>query len=166
VLIRSKALDEVGGFDESLQACEDWDMWIRLASRYHFVCVPSPQIFYRVYTSSMSGDVWKMESTSLQLIKKAFTHAPIPLKYLQKESLGNRYKYLTFKAVEHPLEKKKGLAAIRFLSLAIKYDPRFILKTKVLSLVIFKIMVILLLPTQSAHYFITQAKMSYKKQMS
>src|SRR5271169_5995224 len=30
VMIRRDALDEVGGFDEELRACEDWDLWVRL----------------------------------------------------------------------------------------------------------------------------------------
>src|ERR671932_1471107 len=33
-LIQKQALVEVGGFDESLVAGQDWDMWVRLASRY------------------------------------------------------------------------------------------------------------------------------------
>jgi glycosyltransferase involved in cell wall biosynthesis len=34
-LIRSSAVAAVGGYDESL-SCEDWDMWLRLSSRYEF----------------------------------------------------------------------------------------------------------------------------------
>ena len=30
----------VGGFDESLRAHQDWDLWLRLASRHNFVHVP------------------------------------------------------------------------------------------------------------------------------
>ena len=166
VLIKSEALKEVGGFETSLIPAEDWDMWIRLASRYHFVVVPSPQILYRVYTSSCSGNIWKMESSSLRIIEKAFANAPSSVQHLQKETLGNRYKYLTFKAVEHPLERKKCLAAIRFLSLAIKYDPSLILKAKVIALVIFKIVATLLLPSPIAHSFMNQSRKIYQKQAS
>lgn len=39
-LIRSQAFVEVGYFDESLKAAEDWDMLLRLASHYHlYVCL-------------------------------------------------------------------------------------------------------------------------------
>jgi glycosyltransferase involved in cell wall biosynthesis len=31
VLVRRAVLDQVGGFDESLAAAEDWDLWLRLA---------------------------------------------------------------------------------------------------------------------------------------
>lgn len=36
VLIKRKCFDKVGLFDESLLACDDWDMWIRLAEHYEF----------------------------------------------------------------------------------------------------------------------------------
>ena len=38
-LIRKQAFVECGNFDESLTAAEDWDLLLRLASRYHFICV-------------------------------------------------------------------------------------------------------------------------------
>src|SRR5919202_4312270 len=47
-LIRRQALDKVGDFDQSVTPAEDWDMWLRLAARYEFVTVPSPQILYRI----------------------------------------------------------------------------------------------------------------------
>lgn len=34
VMIRRELLDEVGLFDESLPACEDYDLWLRIACRY------------------------------------------------------------------------------------------------------------------------------------
>jgi glycosyltransferase involved in cell wall biosynthesis len=32
-LIRRSLLSEIGGFDESLPSCQDWDLWLRLAER-------------------------------------------------------------------------------------------------------------------------------------
>jgi glycosyltransferase involved in cell wall biosynthesis len=40
VLARRSALEELGGFDETLQRTEDWELWIRLADRYDVVVVP------------------------------------------------------------------------------------------------------------------------------
>ncbi|MHC5825871.1 MAG: glycosyltransferase, partial [Nostoc sp.] len=47
-LISKKALITLGGFDEFLSAAQDWDMWLRLASKFDFVCVPCVQILYRI----------------------------------------------------------------------------------------------------------------------
>ncbi len=36
VLIKKECFKKVGYFDESLKACEDWDMWLRLSQEYEF----------------------------------------------------------------------------------------------------------------------------------
>lgn len=39
-IIRRSCLEEIGGFDKSLPARQDWDMWIRLAAKYAIAVVP------------------------------------------------------------------------------------------------------------------------------
>ena len=157
-LIRAEALAEVGGFDESLPAVEDWDMWLRLAAGYEFVCVPSPQILYRVSSSSMSSNVWKMEAGSLRVIERAFAVAPESLQHLKREVLGSRYKYLTFKAVEGTPERKKGLAAVRFLWQMVRYDRSMLLRSQILAIVLVKIAIATLLPSQLSQALLKAGK--------
>ncbi|MBD2017365.1 glycosyltransferase [Microcoleus sp. FACHB-53] len=157
VLIRRQALTEVGGFDPSVTPAEDWDLWLRLAARYEFVAVRSPQILYRISPNSASFNVWKMEASSLQVIDKAFAVAPESLQYLKPQCLGNRYKYLTFKAIEGYPERSKGIAAIRFLWNAIKNDPS-LLQAKVIWKVLFRIAAITLLTPKLAQAVINKFK--------
>jgi glycosyltransferase involved in cell wall biosynthesis len=154
-LIRREALAEVGNFDREVAPAEDWDMWLRLAIRYEFVLVPSAQILYRISPNSASFNVWKMEASSLRVIEKAFAIAPESLQHLKTPSLGNRYKYLTFKALEGTPDRKKGLVATRFLWQAIRNDPS-LLQTKVLWKVLFKIATVALLPPQKAQALLTK----------
>jgi glycosyltransferase involved in cell wall biosynthesis len=147
-LIRRQALTEVGGFDESLNLAADWDMWLRLAARYEFVAVPSSQILYRVSPNSMSSNVWKMEAESLQIIERAFAVAPESLQHLKREVLGSRYKYLTFKSLEGTPERKKGLAAVRFFWQMVRYDRSMLLRSQILAIVLVKIAIATLLPSQ------------------
>ena len=155
VLVRREAFNEVGVFDEFVSPAEDWDMWLRLAARYHFVAVPSPQVLYRVYSNSLSANVWKMEAACLQVIERAFQQVPKSLEPLKKYSLGNTYKYLTYKAIEGYPERKRGFIAVKFLSLSIVYDPSFLLK-RVLFKVLLKIAIIILLPPQKAQILFTK----------
>ncbi|NES87629.1 MAG: glycosyltransferase [Moorea sp. SIO2B7] len=157
LLIRKQVFDEVGNFDELLNAVEDWDMWLRLAARYHFVCVPSPQIFYRISPNSMSTNVWKLETSCLQVIERAFARAPEELKHLKKISIANLYKYLTFKVLEGLPERKKGIAAIRFLYHAIKNDPS-LLGERVSLKVLLKSGIMTLFPHQQAETLLTKFK--------
>jgi glycosyltransferase involved in cell wall biosynthesis len=56
VLVRRDALLEAGGFDETLIACEDWDLWVRLRVRHRFVCVHEPIAAIRIEPDSLSAD--------------------------------------------------------------------------------------------------------------
>ncbi|MBZ8182199.1 glycosyltransferase [Oscillatoria salina] len=148
-LIHRQAFIEVGGFDESLQAGQDWDLYLRLAAKYHFVTVPRSQILYRISANSMSADVWRLETASLQLISRAYSKAPSSLQKLKKYSLGNIYKYLTVKAIEGNPERKKGIAAIRFLGQTVKNDP-LLLKHRIIWKVFLRALAIAVLPDRQA----------------
>jgi glycosyltransferase involved in cell wall biosynthesis len=47
VLIARKLLDEVGMFDETLEVCEDYDLWLRIAARYPIHFIEKPLIVKR-----------------------------------------------------------------------------------------------------------------------
>ncbi|GAB4258166.1 MAG: glycosyltransferase [Deferrisomatales bacterium] len=47
ILLRREVFDELGGFDESLPACEDYDLWLRLAARHPVHLVPERLIVKR-----------------------------------------------------------------------------------------------------------------------
>lgn len=70
VIFCKEVINEVGFFDESLQAVEDWDMWIRMSTRGLFVCLPQHLVKYRLHNSNMSKDPYLMVSSHLTLIEK------------------------------------------------------------------------------------------------
>ena len=134
-LIRKTALEKVGGFDESLNASEDFDMWLRLATNYQFICVEKPQILYRTSTTSMSTNLKRQETASLEVIKRAFNYPKAEkLQYLKKQSLSHLYQYLTFKAIEAPSKQRKTLTAIYFWWNCIKNNPAM-LKNKNMTII-------------------------------
>jgi len=55
-MIRTSAIREIGGFDEDL-AFEDYDMWMRLASRYAIAYLPGIVANYRVVDSGLTRNV-------------------------------------------------------------------------------------------------------------
>ena len=46
-LVRRDLLEAVGGFDESLEARQDWDLWIRLAAETQIGCVAETLVSIR-----------------------------------------------------------------------------------------------------------------------
>jgi len=47
VIIPTAIFDRVGVFDESMQACEDYDLWLRMAARYPIYLIDEPLIIKR-----------------------------------------------------------------------------------------------------------------------
>lgn len=47
VMMRATLLEEIGLFDESLPACEDYDLWLRVTSKYPVGLVKTPAIVKR-----------------------------------------------------------------------------------------------------------------------
>jgi len=47
VMIKQNLFEEVGMFDESLPACEDYDMWLRVSCRYPVFLIDTPLIIKR-----------------------------------------------------------------------------------------------------------------------
>jgi len=47
VVIKRKVFDRVGLFDETLPVCEDYDMWLRITSRYPVLFIDKPFIIKR-----------------------------------------------------------------------------------------------------------------------
>ena len=144
-LVRKQALDEVGNFNVLLPPAEDWDLWLRLASRYSFVAVPKPQVLYRQSRQSSSSNLVKQEAAMLMVIEETFNESPDNFKPLKSISLGNTYKYLTFKSLQAQPSQTTALTTIQFLKTAVRHDPS-LLKSKVLIKIVLKIVIMLLFP--------------------
>lgn len=159
-LIRREAVIEVGGFDESLQAGQDWDMWLRLAQKYDFVAVPAVQILYRIHKSSMSSNLARQEKACLLVINKAYSHSPDSLQHLRSKTLTNLYNYLTCKALQQPFNRQKGIAAAIFLFKNIINDSSWLKRRILIFKLLLKIAVVILLPPTLSTAFLTSIKKS------
>jgi len=67
VIVRSRALADVGGFDPSLRRTEDWDLWIRLARIGPPACVCKPLVAYRFHRGNVVADPREMVDEAQQL---------------------------------------------------------------------------------------------------
>jgi glycosyltransferase involved in cell wall biosynthesis len=57
-VVRRSCLDEMGSFDERYRMGIDWDLWLRLSTRFEFVCVNESTYLYRIWPGQMSKD-WR-----------------------------------------------------------------------------------------------------------
>ena len=62
VMIKRRLFEEVGGFDESLPACEDYDLWLRICSRYPVLYIEEALLRkYGGHDDQLSRQYWGMD---------------------------------------------------------------------------------------------------------
>ncbi|MDY6936874.1 MAG: glycosyltransferase [Cyanobacteriota bacterium] len=149
-LVRREAIENVGKYDESLPAAQDWDFYLRLAAKYEFVCVPEAQILYRLSSGSMSTDLSQLEAASVEVMSRAYAIAPASLQYLKPHSLANLYKYFTYRSLEHPRRRRQGIAAIGFFGQLLRHDPGFVREKRTAITVVLKSFSLVGLPLKLA----------------
>jgi glycosyltransferase involved in cell wall biosynthesis len=69
--VRRGALEEAGGFDLSVPDRADWDLWIRLARRNEFTCVPQTLVGYTRRAGSVSRGYERMVEHGRLVLAKA-----------------------------------------------------------------------------------------------
>ncbi|WP_297443991.1 glycosyltransferase family A protein [Sulfurimonas sp.] len=70
-LIQKNLLDEVGFFDESLEVCEDYDLWLRIAMNYTIGLVDKKLITkYAGHNDQLSFKYWGMDRFRVLALEK------------------------------------------------------------------------------------------------
>jgi glycosyltransferase involved in cell wall biosynthesis len=78
-MVRVEALSRAGGFDASLSAVEDWDLWIRIAALgYAAVRIPDPLVIYRDVPGSMSKDRLVTLGERRAILRKVIERYEVP----------------------------------------------------------------------------------------
>jgi glycosyltransferase involved in cell wall biosynthesis len=127
LLIRREAIESVGDFDPALSGCADWDFYVRLAARWHFVVVPKLQILYRQSSGSMSSKIETMEKENIFVIEKIFQTAPPELQSLKNQSLAIMYQYLAGMCLARVNNLSEVKQASQKLQMAVRLYPQILL---------------------------------------
>ncbi len=70
-LLHCDLIEEVGDFDESLEVCEDYDLWLRIALKYEIGLVDKPLITkYAGHEDQLSFKHWGMDRFRVIALKK------------------------------------------------------------------------------------------------
>jgi hypothetical protein len=63
--------ETVGMFDETLPACEDYDLWLRICARYPVLYLDEPLIIkYGGHKDQLSHKFWGMDRFRIQALEK------------------------------------------------------------------------------------------------
>jgi hypothetical protein len=130
VMYDAHRLREIGGFDESLRSCEDWDVYLRLSRCWPVAAYREISADYRRHRATMTRNPIRM----LEGIRRVFNrHGRSPgLTVDQKNAARAGMKYMTDVYAEVALQEalhalRKG-DVVRTCGVAAKttwYDPAF-----------------------------------------
>jgi glycosyltransferase involved in cell wall biosynthesis len=71
VLLKAEMLNEVGGFDESMPVCEDYDLWLRIARCFPFHFIEEKLIVKRGgHADQLSRKFWGMDRWRVYALEK------------------------------------------------------------------------------------------------
>jgi glycosyltransferase involved in cell wall biosynthesis len=94
-LVLKKCFVEMGGFDESLRISEDYDLWLRFATRYRFLYYPRDVAFYRVEGDDrLSAQEAKCIAANFVILANLFEKYPKAVSaWKQRKAFGALYKW-------------------------------------------------------------------------
>ena len=67
-----KILQETGGFDTSLPVCSDYDLWLRLSTRYKFVALKEPTFKRRRHSANLSAASAANKMCELEVLRRFY----------------------------------------------------------------------------------------------
>ena len=71
VVLHRSVFEELGGFDETLPVCEDYDLWLRIASQTTVLYVPEKLLIkYGGHKDQLSRSSWGMDRYRIQALEK------------------------------------------------------------------------------------------------
>ena len=118
VLARTAAIRECGGFDTSLSAGQDYELWLRVANRFHggISVVTEPLTRYNVLPGSITSAVWRRRSCALRI---AARHAPEVARRAHGafRVLVTRVAIISYEAAVGHWRRGNRIAAIQALSM-------------------------------------------------
>jgi len=77
VMIKRELFDEVGGFDEDLPACEDYDLWLRVSRKYPVHLINKFLIVKRGGHKDQLSKASGLDRYRIAALKKMLNHEPL-----------------------------------------------------------------------------------------
>lgn len=91
-LIRRECFDAVGLYDESLTGAEDYDLWLRISTRFEFAYLDEVTYLYRQWDGQMSRNSLKMLDNCARILEKfAAQHGDLVESEVLREAWAGYY---------------------------------------------------------------------------
>jgi glycosyltransferase involved in cell wall biosynthesis len=119
-IVRRSCFEQFGNFDESLKMGIDWDLWLRISTKYTFDFIDEPLLLYRIgHSGQMSKNLEERQRCSDRILISFATRFPSNAK---REVLKKAWAYTYMnRALYH--REHNPILAIQFYFKAIRQWP-------------------------------------------
>jgi glycosyltransferase involved in cell wall biosynthesis len=131
VLFRRDCLIEAGGYDESLERAEDYDLYLRIARNHSVACHPQVVAEYRWHGLNTCGDPMKMLQATLDVLNRQEHCADLDASGREALHDGRRIwrDYYAQTMIEMAYKAWPSRRSLRLLSQAAETSPLTLLLT-------------------------------------
>ena len=132
VVYRRPPLEAAHGFDVSLPACEDYDLFLRLAAEHPVLRHDEVVADYRQHGANMSRDLTLMLPTVLGVLRRQWPRARRSAEYRRGYRSGRRawqlhYGPLAWEEAARRWRRGQRGAALRIAALLVRHAPLYLL---------------------------------------
>ena len=133
VMYRRDALLAVQGFDPSLPACEDYDLYLRMTRRFTIRAHGVEIAEYRQHSTNMSGDSELILTTALEALEGQWDHVKTSRRLRKAYSAGVRfwietYGQESFRLLDYLWRPEKPWRAARMAATLLRHVPRWFVR--------------------------------------
>lgn len=122
-VVKKELFDKIGNFDESFQACEDYELWLRAASLYPVKLIPQAlTIKQGGHPDQLSKKFPAMDTFRIAAIDKLLKNRP--LTKAQKEHAVKELKLKCTIYIKGALKRNKLKEALKYENLMHFYDKK------------------------------------------
>jgi glycosyltransferase involved in cell wall biosynthesis len=131
VMYQRTALEEAGAFDTSLAACEDYELYLRIARRLPIYCHTQMIAEYRQHDENMSSDFELMIKTALQVLRRQRQYLKPNENYTKayKEGMSSWREYFGEKLLSQAgqlLRRREAWRALSKVRVLLWYAPDYL----------------------------------------
>lgn len=94
VLLRKNVIDKIGFFNETVSRVDDYELWLRICSKYPIGFQDKKLALYRCHDTNASHDYIKMEQAELNALETLYNKNKEVFIFIDKNTLNNRFSKL------------------------------------------------------------------------
>ena len=125
-VVHRAAFEEEGGFEATLGATCDTDMWMRLFSRYGVRCVPQTTCAYTVHEAATTTGMWNQETirAALKIFDRAVARGIAPERSIRRWETDFFHQFILGGAYRRLRQRQRAEARGRAAAVRPAGDPR------------------------------------------